>query len=56
VRFTAPSGATVFASGSHQFVWGLEDIPEVDRMRHGLVDPRLQAFLRAMLDDMLASR
>jgi hypothetical protein len=53
VRFTAPSGATVFASGSHQFVWGLEDIPEVVRMRHGLVDPRLQAFVRAMLDDML---
>jgi hypothetical protein len=56
VRFTAASGAKVFASGSHQFVWGLEDIPEVDRVRHGLVDPRLQAFVRLMLDDMLASR
>jgi hypothetical protein len=53
VRFAAPSGATVFASGSHQFVWGLEDVPEVDGMRHGLVDPRLQAFARRMLDDML---
>ena len=55
VRFTAPSGAKVFASGSHQFVWGLEDVPEVERMRHGIVDPRLQAFVRAMLDDMLGS-
>jgi N,N-dimethylformamidase beta subunit-like protein/hemolysin type calcium-binding protein len=54
VRCTAPSGAKVFASGSHQFVWGLEDVPEVERMRHGIVDPRLQAFVGAMLDDMLA--
>ena len=53
VRITAPSGAKVFASGSHQFVWGIEDVPEVDVMRHGLVDARLQAFTRAMLDDML---
>jgi RTX calcium-binding nonapeptide repeat (4 copies) len=56
VRFTMASGAKVFASGSHQFVWGLEDIPEVERMRHGLVNTRLQAFVRLMLDDMLASR
>ena len=55
VRFTAASGAKVFASGSHQFVWGLEDVPEVERMRHGIVDPRLQAFVRAMLDDMLGT-
>lgn len=51
VRYTAPSGAKVFASGSHQFVWGLEDVPEV-QMRHGLVDPRLQRFVLAMLDDL----
>ncbi len=55
VHFTAPSGAKVFASGSHQFVWGLEDVPEVERMRHGIVDPKLQAFVRAMLDDMLGA-
>jgi len=54
VRYTAPSGAKVFASGSHQFAWGLADVPEVDRMRHGLVDPRLQKFVRNMLDDMTA--
>lgn len=56
VRFTAPSGAKVFASGSHQFVWGLEDVPEVERMRHGIVDARLQAFVRTMLDDMIDQR
>jgi len=56
VRFTTASGAKVFASGSHQFVWGLEDIPEVERMRHGVVDTRLQAFVRVMLDEMLVSR
>lgn len=49
VRFATPSGATVFSSGSHQFVWGLEDVPEVP-MRHDLVDPRLQRFALAMLD------
>jgi RTX calcium-binding nonapeptide repeat (4 copies) len=51
--YRAASGARVFASGSHQFVWGLEDVPEVGAMRHGLADARLQAFVRAMLDDML---
>ena len=55
VRLTAPSGAKVFASGSHQFVWGLADVPEVERMRHGIVNPKLQAFVRAMLDDMLGA-
>ena len=54
VRFATSSGATVFASGSHQFVWGLEDVPEVG-MGQGLVDPRLQAFARAMLDEMIAA-
>ncbi len=56
VRFTTASGAMVFASGSHQFVWGLEDIPEVERMRHGLVDTRLRTFVRLMLDQMLGAR
>jgi hypothetical protein len=55
VKFTSASGSRVFASGSHQFVWGLEDVPEVERMRHGIVDPRLQTFVRAMLDDMVGS-
>ena len=54
IWYRAASGAHVFASGSHQFVWGLEDVPELDRMRHGLVDERLRAFVRLMLEDMLA--
>ncbi len=54
VRFTAPSGATVFASGSHQFVWGLEDVSELrEWVPEGIVDPRLQRFAEAMLADML---
>jgi N,N-dimethylformamidase beta subunit-like, C-terminal len=52
IRYTASSGAKVFASGSHQFSWGLADVPELDRMRHGLVDPRLQRFVHDMLDDL----
>ena len=35
VWYRARSGARVFASGSHQFVWWLEDVPAVARMRHG---------------------
>lgn len=55
VRFTATSGARVFASGSHQFVWGLEDVPELrEWLPEGVVDPRLQRFAEAMLADMLA--
>ena len=54
VRFTAPSGARVFASGSHEFAWGLAEVPGVSEIPEGLVDPRLQRFVRAMLDDMLA--
>lgn len=51
VKYTAPSGARVFASGSHQFVWGLEDIPQA-AMGHGLVDERLRRFTVGMLDDL----
>lgn len=54
VRFTAPSGAKVFASGSHEFAWGLAEVPGVSEIPRGLVDARLQRFVRAMLDDMLA--
>jgi Ca2+-binding RTX toxin-like protein len=53
VRFTAPSGARVFASGSHEFAWGLAEVPGVSEIPPGLVDRRLQRFVRAMLDDML---
>lgn len=53
VRFTVPSGALVFASGSHEFAWGLSSVPDVGEIPRGLVDERLQRFVRAMLDEML---
>lgn len=50
VRYTAPSGATVFAAGSLQFSWGLDawryDSPS------GASDPRLERFTMRMLADM----
>ena len=52
--YTAPSGAVVFAAGSLQFVWGLADPPPVSGRSHGLVDQRLQGFVRNMLDDLSA--
>ncbi|MEN3342226.1 MAG: hypothetical protein V7644_1630 [Actinomycetota bacterium] len=61
VRFTAPSGARVFASGAQQFAWGLDDwrsdgtlFPEPPiRPWVGVpVDPRLQQFMRSALDDL----
>jgi RTX calcium-binding nonapeptide repeat (4 copies) len=55
VRFTASSGARVFASGSHEFAWGLAEVPEIGEIPRGLVDPRLQRFVHAMLTDMLAT-
>jgi hypothetical protein len=50
VRFTAPSGARVFASGSLQFSWGLDDW---GRPRHA--DPGLQQFMRNALQDMIGA-
>lgn len=51
VRYTAASGARVFASGSLQFGWGLDDTGNGD---HGPAhaDPRLQQFMRNALADM----
>ncbi len=49
--YVASSHAKVFASGSHQFVWGLEDVPDIE-MGHGRIDERLRRFVAAMLDDM----
>jgi hypothetical protein len=56
VSYVAPSGATVFAAGSRQFVWGLADPPPISGRDHGLVDPRLQRFVANMLDDLSARR
>jgi hypothetical protein len=61
VRFTAPSGARVFASGAQQFAWALDDwrsdgslfpAPPVEPWRGVPVDPRLQQFMRHALDDL----
>ncbi len=51
VRYTAPSGARVFASGSLQFGWGLDDSGNGD---HGAAhaDPRVQQFMRNALSDL----
>jgi len=52
IRYTATSGSYVFASGSHQFSWGLDGFSDVPGQTRGLVDPRLQQFMRNALDAM----
>ena len=53
VRYTNFNGATVFASGSHQFAWGLDDFSDVPGSAgRGTADPRLQAFMKNALDAM----
>jgi hypothetical protein len=52
IRYTAPSGAFVFASGSHQFSWGLDDFSDTPGQTRGFVDPKLQQFMRNALDAM----
>jgi hypothetical protein len=61
VRFTAPSGARVFASGAQQFSWALDDWrsdgslfpePPVEPWRGVPADPRVQQFMRNALDDL----
>jgi hypothetical protein len=44
-----PSGAQVFAAGSLQFSWGLDDWG-----RPGYADERLQRFMRNALQDLTA--
>jgi len=55
-RYIAPSGAIVFAAGSHQFSWALDDFSEVVGHTRRLVDPRLQRFMRNALDTMTRDR
>ena len=50
IRYTNFNGATVFASGSLQFAWGLDDLGSPGR-----ADPRLQVFMKNALDAMTAS-
>ena len=51
VRYTTAAGSAVFAAGSLNFSWGLDDVPDDPGMQHGLVDARLQRFV----DNMFAS-
>jgi hypothetical protein len=55
VRYTAASGARVFASGSHTFAWGLDDFAGNPDETHGLVNPGLQRFARNAFDDLTRS-
>jgi hypothetical protein len=50
--YTAPSGARVFASGSHQFSWGLTDFPLDPAEGHGFADVRLERFMTNAVDDL----
>jgi len=51
-RYVAPSGAIVFASGSHQFSWGLTDIAYDPFMGHGFQSKGLQRFMLNAFDAM----
>ena len=59
VKFTAPSGARVFAAGAMSFTWGLDDYRADGTLVRtppggsaGQSDPRLQQFMRNALDDL----
>ncbi|HEV8461661.1 MAG TPA: N,N-dimethylformamidase beta subunit family domain-containing protein [Gaiellaceae bacterium] len=52
IRYTNFNGAIVFASGSHQFSWGLDDFATDPDEGHGYADPRLQKFMSNALDAM----
>ena len=54
--YTTPGGARVFASGSHQFSWALDDLASNPDQGHGLVDVRMQRFVRNMFDDLAGGR
>jgi hypothetical protein len=52
IRYTNFNGAIVFASGSHQFSWALDDFSGTPGVTRGFVDPRVQQFMRNALDAM----
>jgi PKD domain len=52
VRYVAPSGARVFASGSLQFAWGLDTFATEEEGHANPPDPRLQQFMRNALADL----
>ena len=52
VRYTAPSGARVFSSGSLELGWALDAFRSRGEGTETPVDPRVQAFVRNMLGDL----
>jgi hypothetical protein len=61
IRYTAPSGARVFASGAQEFSWALDSWRSDDTLapsspvgsdRSAPVDTRVQQFMRNALDDL----
>jgi PKD domain len=52
VKYVAPSGARVFASGSLQFAWGLDTFATEEQGHTAPVDPRLQQLMRNAIADM----
>ena len=56
VRYTALSGATVFAAGSIEFSWGLDGFARRFGGDKIQPDPRLQRFMRNVFDDLTRPR
>jgi hypothetical protein len=62
VTYEAPSGATVFAAGSIDFGWALNGSADASPVADGVTDPlhppdpRLQRFLRNVLDELAGPR
>jgi hypothetical protein len=54
--YSTPSGSRVFASGSHQFSWGLDDFAADPFEGHGFADVRLEAFMRNVFDDFTGTQ
>jgi hypothetical protein len=52
VRFTAPSGARVFASGAQRFSWALDTFGTGAYGHRAAPDPGLQQLVRNVLDDL----
>ena len=52
VRYTAPSGARAFSSGSYEFQWALDGYRVNGDGAETPVDPRVQQFMRNVLADL----
>lgn len=52
VRWTAPSGARIFAAGTLQLAWALDDLGTRNAGHAYPPDPRVQAFVATLLADL----